>query len=33
MKIKIQKLELTNFKCFRSKEFQFGEDIVTIRGR
>lgn len=33
MKIKIQKLELTNFKCFRSKEFQFGEDITTIRGR
>ena len=33
MNIRIQSLSLTNFKCFRSKEFQFGEDIVTIRGR
>ena len=33
MNIKIQSLSLTNFKCFKSKEFQFGEDIVTIQGR
>lgn len=33
MKINISRLELTNFKCFRSKEFQFNDDIVTIRGR
>ena len=33
MNIRIQSLTLTNFKCFRSKDFKFGEDIVTIRGR
>lgn len=33
MNIKIQSLSLTNFKCFKSKEFQFGENIVTIQGR
>ena len=33
MNIRIQTLQLTNFKCFRQKEFEFKEDIVTIRGR
>lgn len=33
MNIKIIKLELTNFKCFRHKEFRFDSDITTIRGR
>ena len=33
MNIKINTLSLTNFKCFRNKEFSFGEDIVTIKGR
>jgi DNA repair exonuclease SbcCD ATPase subunit len=33
MDIRISKLELTNFKCFREKSFGFGSDIVTIQGR
>ena len=33
MDIRISKLELTNFKCFREKSFDFGSDIVTIQGR
>ena len=33
MKIEIRKLELTNFKCFRNKEFSFDQDVTTIRGR
>ena len=33
MKITITRLELTNFKCFRSKEITFYQDITTIRGR
>ena len=33
MKIRIEKLELTNFKCFRSQTFKFNQDIVTIQGR
>jgi DNA repair exonuclease SbcCD ATPase subunit len=33
MKITITRLELTNFKCFRSKEITFDQDITTIRGR
>ena len=33
MNIKIKKLELTNFKCFRHKEFSFDSNITTIRGR
>lgn len=32
MKITIKKLTLTNFKCFRSKEIIFNEDITTISG-
>ena len=33
MNIKIKRLELTNFKCFRHKEFVFDADVTTIRGR
>lgn len=33
MNIEIRKLELTNFKCFRHKEFAFDSDVTTIRGR
>ena len=33
MNIAIQKLTLTNFKCFRSKEIVFEPRITTIRGR
>ena len=33
MNIKIRKLELTNFKCFRHKEISFDQDVTTIRGR
>ena len=33
MNTKITKLELTNFKCFRHKEFSFDSDVTTIRGR
>ena len=33
MKIKIQSLCLTNFKCFRHKEITFDSDVTTIRGR
>ena len=33
MNIYIKKLELTNFKCFRHKEFMFDSDVTTIRGR
>ena len=33
MNIKINTLSLANFKCFRNKEFSFGEDVVTIKGR
>lgn len=33
MKIRIKSLKLENFKCFRSKEFLFENDITTIRGR
>ena len=33
MNIKITRLALTNFKCFRSKEFTFDSDVNTIRGR
>ena len=33
MNIKIIRLNLTNFKCFKSKEFKFDSHITTIRGR
>lgn len=33
MKIEIKRLELTNFKCFRHKEFSFDSDVTTIKGR
>lgn len=33
MNIKIKYLELTNFKCFRHKEFYFDSDITTFKGR
>ena len=33
MIIKINSLEITNFKCFRHKEFTFDSDVTTIRGR
>lgn len=33
MNIRITRLELTNFKCFKSKEFKFDSHITTIRGR
>ena len=33
MNIRITRLELTNFKCFRHKEFTFNSDVTTIRGR
>jgi len=33
MNIRISRLELTNFKCFRHKEFTFNSDVTTIRGR
>lgn len=33
MNIRITRLELTNFKCFRHREFTFSPDINTIRGR
>lgn len=33
MNIRISRLELTNFKCFRHKEFTFDSDVTTIRGR
>ena len=33
MNIRITNLSMTNFKCFRSKEFSFDNDITTIRGR
>lgn len=33
MNIKINKLTLTNFKCFRSKDFVFTNNVVTITGR
>lgn len=33
MNIKITKLELTNFKCFKHKELEFGDDVTIIRGR
>lgn len=33
MNIRITRLELTNFKCFRHKEFTFDSDVTTIRGR
>ena len=33
MKIEIRRLELTNFKCFRHREFTFDSDVTTIRGR
>lgn len=33
MNIRITHLELTNFKCFRHKEFSFSSDVNTIRGR
>ena len=33
MNITITRLELTNFKCFRHKEFTFDSDVTTIRGR
>lgn len=33
MKIKILRLELTNFKCYRHKEFTFNDDVTVIRGR
>ena len=33
MNIRITHLSMTNFKCFRSREFDFDNDITTIRGR
>ena len=33
MKIIIKSLTLTNFKCFRSKEITFNDDVTTIKGR
>lgn len=33
MKISIERLTLTNFKCFRSKEITFDSDVTTIKGR
>ena len=33
MNIRISRLELTNFKCFRHKELTFEPDVTTIRGR
>lgn len=33
MNIRIKRLELTNFKCFRNKEFAFNDDVTTIKGR
>ena len=33
MNIRITRLSMTNFKCFREKELDFDQDIVTIRGR
>jgi len=33
MNIRITRLELTNFKCFRHKEITFESDITTVRGR
>ena len=33
MNIRITRLSMTNFKCFREKELNLNEDIVTIRGR
>lgn len=33
MNIKIARLELTNFKCFKHKELSFDSDVTTIRGR
>ena len=33
MNIRITRLSMTNFKCFREKEIYLGEDITTIRGR
>ena len=33
MKIEIRRLELTNFKCFRHREFTFDKDVTTISGR
>ena len=33
MNIKIKKLTLDNFKCFKHKEFSFNDDVTTIRGR
>ena len=33
MNIRITRLSMTNFKCFREKEMNLDEDIITIRGR
>lgn len=33
MNIRITRLSMTNFKCFREKELNLDEDIITIRGR
>ena len=33
MNIRITRIALTNFKCFRSKEITLSDDITTIRGR
>lgn len=33
MNIQITRLELTNFKCFRHREFTFDKDVTTISGR
>jgi len=33
MNIRITRLSMTNFKCFRDKELNLNEDIVTVRGR
>ena len=33
MNIRITRLLMTNFKCFREKELNLNEDIVTVRGR
>lgn len=33
MNIRISRLSMTNYKCFREKELNLDEDIITIRGR
>ena len=33
MKIELKRLELSNFKCFRHKEFDFANNVTVLRGR